>query len=386
MDDYQFQDFGACCLRTRGTTLPTPLCFPTGYPGWGDQAYNVPQYWITTPNTFDWHTGVQDHTVPNDYVPPEAHEDWLEPVMSAPPGGFELSRNDAALQNMNSYSNTTVPEVGYTESIVGFELSSLSTVDQAVETRPASFAAPQSQPHHVTKKCAIRFCEFRYVVAQDGKHHMQTMHQGITSCDQCQEVFMSAWSLDQHTFDSGHTAFICEQEDCEKGFTRLDTYSRHKRSHQKDARRFPCKYCKKYRGNNGFKRSDHLTQHIRNYHHIEDEKNKENRLYDRKWCPKEGCIKSAGAQRFSAGNAFPSSKEWINHMRTDHDESEYSCPQPGCDRINGKGYFRSTDLRVHLRKVHGTDGSFDMGIRNNLYQMGRDSTEAISFPSYTHEG
>jgi hypothetical protein len=198
-------------------------------------------------------------------------------------------------------------------------------------------------------------------------NHMQTMHRYTHTCDQCLEVFELSWNLDSHALQSGHTTFICKQEDCEKGFSRLDTYSRHQRSHQKDARRFPCKYCRKYRGKNGFKRSDHLTQHIRNYHHIENEKDKMNRLYDRKWCPKADCTESrpAGVIDFFA-QAFPSSKEWINHMRTDHDESQFSCPQPGCDRVNGKGYFRGADLRSHLRKVHGTDGSFDMSIENYL--------------------
>ncbi|CAN9185849.1 unnamed protein product [Alternaria alternata] len=362
MDDFQFQDFGA----RRNEKEPGPQA--SNYPGWIGQAYNCPQNWITTPNTFDWYTGVQNYVIPNNYTPPETHVGWLNPVMSAPPGGFEFSMNDAALQNITSYSNTAVSEVGNTESTVGSGMSSLSTVDPAVEIRPASFAAPQSQSHHVKKKCGIQFCGFRYVVAQDGKHHMQTMHQGLTSCNQCQEVFMSTWDLEYHAFDSGHTAFICKQEDCEKGFTRLDTYSRHQRSHQKDARRFPCKYCKKYKGKNGFKRKDHLTQHVRNYHHIEDEKDRRNPLYGRKWCPKTDCNKSrpAGVQRYSSDHIFLSSKEWVNHMRTEHDESEFSCPQSGCNRVNGKGYFRGADLRSHLRKVHGTDGSFDESIRNNL--------------------
>ena len=245
-------------------------------------------------------------------------------------------------------------------------MSSLSTVDQGVEIRSASFAAPQSQPHHVRKKCSIKSCEFRYAVAQDGKHHMQTMHQGMTSCDQCQEVFMSAGYLELHTIDSGHTAFLCKQEDCEKGFTRLDTYSRHQISHQKDAKRFPCKYCKKYRGKNGFKRKDHLTQHVRNYHHIGEDDISVS--CHRKWCPKADCTKSkpVGAYWSSTENAFLSSKEWTNHIRTEHDESALSCPQPGCDRVNGKGYFSDAALRSHLRKVHGTDGSFDTSIRNYL--------------------
>ncbi|KAH8641695.1 hypothetical protein IG631_04636 [Alternaria alternata] len=321
-----------------------------------------------TPNAFNWHTGVQEHIVSNTYVPPEAHVGWSYPVTSAPFGGFELSRNDAALQDMNSYSHTTVPETGYTEShVVSTGLYSPSTVDQAVGVRPASFAASQSQPYHVIKKCAIKSCAFRYVAAEDGKHHMQTMHHGMTSCDQCQEVFMSTWNLEFHASNLGHTAFICKQEDCEKGFTRVDTYSRHQRSHQKDARRFPCKYCRKYRGKNGFKRKDHLTQHVRNYHHIGEDSTSS--MHWCTWCPKSDCTKSepAGVARYSAESVFSSSKQWISHMRTEHDECEYSCPQPGCDRVKGKGYFRAADLRTHLRKVHGTDGSFDESIRNKLY-------------------
>lgn len=106
---------GALASNVDDTALQTPLCFPIGYSGWDSQAYNVPQSWITTPNTFDWHTGVQDHINPNNYIPPETHVGWLEPVLSTPLGGFELSRNDAALQDLNNYWNITLPEVGYTE-------------------------------------------------------------------------------------------------------------------------------------------------------------------------------------------------------------------------------------------------------------------------------
>jgi hypothetical protein len=92
-----------------------PLPQASNYQGWIGQAYNCPQSWITTPNTFDWYTGVQDHIIPDNYIPPETHVGWLNPAMSAPFGEFEVSRNDAALQDITSYSNTTVPGVGYTE-------------------------------------------------------------------------------------------------------------------------------------------------------------------------------------------------------------------------------------------------------------------------------
>jgi len=57
----------------------------------------------------------------------------------------------------------------------------------------------------------------------------------------------------------------------------------------------------------------------------------------------------------SKSTAFASSAEWIKHMRTVHDESIFSCLHPGCDRVNGRGYFRNADIRSHVRKVHGTD-------------------------------
>jgi hypothetical protein len=44
-------------------------------------------------------------------------------------------------------------------------------------------------------------------------------------------------------------------------------------------------------------------------------------------------------------------------MRTEHNEADFPCPQSGCDRVNGKGYFRKNDLRAHLRKVHGKKDS-----------------------------
>ena len=43
----------------------------------------------------------------------------------------------------------------------------------------------------------------------------------------------------------------------------------HERTHRKNARRFQCHYCKKYRGKNGFSRKDHLASHVKNYHHID---------------------------------------------------------------------------------------------------------------------
>ncbi|EMD90784.1 hypothetical protein COCC4DRAFT_159232 [Bipolaris maydis ATCC 48331] len=129
------------------------------------------------------------------------------------------------------------------------------------------------------------------------------------------------------------------------------------RKHRDDAKRFPCKYCKKYRGSNGFKRRDHLVQHVRNYHHIGEDSRGHYDAYAL-WCPSIGCSDHADSpNNVGKRQAFHNSTQYIKHLRTVHDQSDLPCPQPGCDRVNSKGYFRPADLRNHLRKVHGTDGS-----------------------------
>ncbi|EUC34656.1 hypothetical protein COCCADRAFT_61878, partial [Bipolaris zeicola 26-R-13] len=126
------------------------------------------------------------------------------------------------------------------------------------------------------------------------------------------------------------------------------------RKHQDDAKRFPCKYCKKYRGSNGFKRRDHLTQHVRSYHHIGENDGDKYGTYGSYWCPKIECIHhKESPYGFGNWGAFSALAEYIKHMRNVHDESDFPCPQPGCDRVDSKGYFRKADLRNHLRKVHG---------------------------------
>ena len=249
-----------------------------------------------------------------------------------------------------------------------YMVNDMTTVGAGILSTGTMIQQATSQPWD--KRCIMLSCEFRYTSQWQCKEHMRAMHQDAFTCEECIYVGKSQYELGLHAFATGHASFICKHDDCEKRFSRLDTYQRHQRTHLEDAKRFPCKYCKKYRGKNGFKRKDHLNQHVRNYHHIgEDEQ--VGTIPNRKWCPKRECAKarhddSVEYVRLSTQGVFPSSKEWVKHMRTVHDESEYSCPQAGCDRVNRKGYFRSAELRTHLRKVHGTDGSFDVNIWNKL--------------------
>ena len=183
---------------------------------------------------------------------------------------------------------------------------------------------------------------------------MRTAHPAVFECDECGFVGRTDAEIAFHASISGHAAFVCKTTGCERTFSRLDTYHRHERSHNSNSKRYPCQYCKKYRGRHGFKRKDHLTQHIRKYHHI-GEGEAVGSVLDRKWCPKPDCSEARASHAWYE-RAFATSAEWLKHMREVHNECKFPCPKSGCDRINAKGYFRVADLRTHLRKVHGMTG------------------------------
>jgi hypothetical protein len=206
----------------------------------------------------------------------------------------------------------------------------------------------------------IATSESQSELPENSEARFQKTLRGTFTCAQCTEVFSDLVELSSHAWTTNHLAFGCEQDGCEKTFSRLDSCRRHQRKHRDDAKCFPCKYCKKYRGSNGFKRKDHLTQHIRNYHHIGEDDALSDVPWGRRWCSKIGCSHHRdSSERFAKRSVFSTSAEYTKHMRTVHNESEYPCPQPGCNRVNGNGYFRESDLRNHLRKVHGTDGALE---------------------------
>jgi general transcription factor IIIA len=134
----------------------------------------------------------------------------------------------------------------------------------------------------------------------------------------------------------------------------------------------------RYRGNNGFKRKDHLRQHIIGYHKIEATysgdisrspflcvsqdcgwKSSEQNLRSLEdltehmlaqhnssayICEKESC------ERVGM-NGFATKKDLQAHIKKDH-PSPFQCPHPGCGRVGSNGWLRKRDMQKHIVKFH----------------------------------
>lgn len=198
---------------------------------------------------------------------------------------------------------------------------------------------------HLAFACPIAFCSFRYENSAGLLHHLNNDHVELRTCHQCGEVFWCREALSGHAASTGHAAYACEEVGCEATCSRYDVYVRHKALHREDVPRFPCPHYKRHRGRDGFKRKDHLTQHLRNYHHIGEE----DVVGDSKSCYHEDCSAYREQPRYE-GHAFKKSSDYTAHVRKAHDESPYPCTKPGCNRVGGKGYFRERDLMKHQKK------------------------------------
>lgn len=171
--------------------------------------------------------------------------------------------------------------------------------------------------------------------------------------------------------DTGHAALICPVDNCQSTFSHRDVLERHKIIHSITTTRYPCDICRKYRGQDGFKRKDHLTQHIRDYHHhhISVACKLYNASSDVFFCPQKDCemynyeaFTESGGRKgvmLLETRVFKQTSDFTAHMRKAHDHSPFPCPEPGCPRIGGKGYFRLRELFKHQQKDHATTEAVD---------------------------
>ena len=154
----------------------------------------------------------------------------------------------------------------------------------------------------------------------------------------------------------------------------LRVVNRHMLQHRPDIPRFPCTFCRKYRGHNGFKRKDHLTQHIRNYHHVELNDDGRSMVLPLKHarCPHEECLQHGNRNRSDKNDYWSIAKDGeppfktqsalTNHLKLVHDESPFPCMKAGCTRVGGRGYSRKCDLFKHVKREHPETRNATMAI------------------------
>ena len=205
--------------------------------------------------------------------------------------------------------------------------------------------------------------------------HVADLNHGHSSsrrtCSQCNEVFRSVGRLECHASHEQHTPYMCK---CGQRFSRSDVLDRHLSQFVLEARKYPCDYCKRHKGESAFRRKDHLTQHLRGYHHIDVGKEAEAERSILLACAHPSCPQHRGPAFFrstlqdkQATRPFKNSSEYHKHMRKIHDETEYPCDISNCSRVGGKGYFREMDLIKHRKKEHPEAPKYDPTRRSFLF-------------------
>ncbi|KAI8946847.1 hypothetical protein F4801DRAFT_596050 [Xylaria longipes] len=93
------------------------------------------------------------------------------------------------------------------------------------------------------------------------------------ACFECFAAFRNNTELFKHGKDTGHRPYACY---CGKTFSRLYTVTRHLGSRAAASgtssvgAKHSCPFCTKYDGDKGFNRRDHLLQHLRVLHKIDE--------------------------------------------------------------------------------------------------------------------
>ncbi|KAH8819389.1 hypothetical protein F5884DRAFT_825944 [Xylogone sp. PMI_703] len=165
------------------------------------------------------------------------------------------------------------------------------------------------------------------------------------TCNECGESFLHDNSLADHAKATSHAPYLCH---CGAAFSRLDVLMRHIRTFDPATARFPCTYCTRFSGPNAFSRKDHLANHLRNYHKIEDNEDDAFRAVDDSVpslltasskkkifpCCHQACSSSFFHLHNPGTSTFQTQSDLTKHMREVHDESPFPCPVQGCVRCH----------------------------------------------------
>lgn len=193
--------------------------------------------------------------------------------------------------------------------------------------------------------------------ASDHDDHGRVRSGSGHACDECNLEFSSDTKLLDHGWYNQHSPYACK---CNQKFSRLDVLNRHLRNYQPGQPTYPCSHCKRHTGDKGFKRKEHLMQHLQNYHHIGLEEPSALSIYrgfpvcSHLDCPQYRTPEFCKDYRKQPKENWPfkSQAQHTKHLREEHDESPFPCDVLHCDRVGGKGYFRKRDLMKHRKALH----------------------------------
>ncbi|KXH42357.1 hypothetical protein CNYM01_03946 [Colletotrichum nymphaeae SA-01] len=195
------------------------------------------------------------------------------------------------------------------------------------------------------------------------------------ACAECSVKFKNKSKLQEHANEAQHNPFACS---CGKNFARLDVLNRHLDSLGTDLPKFPCQFCKSHRGENGFRRRDHLLQHVRGYHKFEAEGKIEDIMSSRRGkyqtppvCHFADCLhhrdenfKTLSREEQIRSKPFETQSQYTKHMKNAHDFTQYPCTVRGCSKTGAKGYAREKDLIKHRQKDHPEAGTYVPAMRD----------------------
>ncbi|KAK5636508.1 hypothetical protein RRF57_012220 [Xylaria bambusicola] len=193
--------------------------------------------------------------------------------------------------------------------------------------------------------------------------HYPSWDDSTIACAECNETFEDETSLIKHGKYRKHSPYACS---CGVKFARADVLSRHIKGFLKESAQYQCPFCKRHRGKQAFRRRDHLVQHLRGYHKMDSEEINNFLPSDSKRpsrqllsCPYNDCaayrddaFRAMPWKEQFEGRPFQKQSEYNEHMRKVHEDSAFSCPVDGCDRVGAKGYMREKDLIKHHADKH----------------------------------
>ncbi|OTA65073.1 hypothetical protein K449DRAFT_431658 [Hypoxylon sp. EC38] len=192
-------------------------------------------------------------------------------------------------------------------------------------------------------------------------HHSPVQGASKNTCLECKVPFKTQWSLEDHVREQGHSTFLCS---CDEVFARYDALIRHVKSFRKETPKFPCTFCKRHRGKHGFRRGDHLVQHLSGYHKLDEEEIRKvyptkNNTYNHFNCPRPGCEFHGGEGFYNLEWSerrkqapFKKRSTYHKHLKDVHKVTPFNCPVPGCERVDAKGYMADNGLKKHLAREH----------------------------------